>query len=577
MKRKRMKAEGRRLKAENATRVTGVSPVHETTRTTETVVTRPPSTFNLHSRLIGTGSSSFASTAFTLVELMISLAMMVVLMLAVNFIFSSVGKATGTAQTISAINRNVQSAQAVMYNDFAGIALDGPFLLIHNERLAAFRMRKDELGDGDYASVAGTTPAAVDNNIRTYDLAGKDDAIVQRPFLGQRNFRLDSIGFFARGTFPRQTGNDGTYIANQSSSEAYIRYGHLKAPGTDDGLTPANAPDYASMPPGTDATNGNAYVYQGNPNPLNNNPNNFYATQWILGRVCMLMLPEIPKPATATTPGDPAIGIWDNSSPVPQSQIYIKRSAAAAVASLAPLEQISSSASDGGTVSVQYARYDVLGESMSQFKTILTNAYPTNPNWWNGNGVDFRFQADPFLRKPIDSTAAGRSSAIFLPACTNFVVEYAGDFVHQTVAGNVATTDNWFGDPTAAPAIPKTDGQIDFYIDATGKRQIQWYGFPRSTSGLATISLANGDVVPLRDMLKPFNTQAVFERAPLPTFKADYATATGVAVSAQYICAWGPDDLAEPRPSLIRITMTLDDPNGSIGEPPTYEYVFKLQ
>ncbi len=151
------------------------------------------------------------------------------------------------------------------------------------------------------------------------------------------------------------------------------------------------------------------------------------------------------------------------------------------------------------------------------------------------------------------SEGAARTVPIFLPSCTNFIIEYAGDFVHQTTG----VVDNWYGDPTVAPVIPKTDGEIDYILNTvTGERKVRWFGFPRWVSG------------------KPVSK---FERS-LPTPKANYAT-TGVpmAVDAEYLCAWGPDNLSEPKPSMIRVTFTLDDPNGALAEPPTYEYVFKVK
>ncbi len=503
---------------------------------------------------------------FTLVELMISLAMMMVLMYAVNYIFSSVGKATSTGQAISRINRDVQAAQAVMYGDFANIALDGPYLLIHSERQAAFRTKTERLGDHDYDPNTSPTPANIDNEIRTYSTGtdGTDDATYQRPILGQRNFRLDRISFFSRGACPRQTGNDGQYIADQSGSEALVWYGHLKQPDTSGALN-------AHKPPGTDAVNGTSPC-------LNDvtNPYNFYATQWVLGRVVTLLIPETPKP---TGSSGPVIGVWDNSSP-PVSQVYIQRSAAAAVTSLAPIDQ--GSVSSVGTYQVQWARYDVAGTSFSQFKTIMNNALSTSPalSWWDGAHINYRYQANPVPTRPMTSEGAARTVPNFLQGCTNFVVEFAGDFVHQNVT--TGAVDNWYGDPTPTPSIPKTDGKIDYILvtnpDGTKSQNILWFGFPRSTTSQNSISLANGDVVPLRDFLAVIpGAVTKFERV-IPTIKANYATAAGVAVGAAYVCAWGsPDTVNEPKPTMIRISFTMDDPNGSLNDPPNYEYVFKIQ
>jgi hypothetical protein len=55
------------------------------------------------------------------------------------------------------------------------------------------------------------------------------------------------------------------------------------------------------------------------------------------------------------------------------------------------------------------------------------------------------------------------------------------------------------------------------------------------------------------------------------TSTGDYMTS--MTPSDSYICAWGPSD---PKPQMIRIIMTVDDPNGKIADGQTFEYVFSL-
>src|SRR5437868_3162117 len=94
-----------------------------------------------------TRSNERFAAAFTLVELMISLALMVLMMLGVNYIFSSVGKATGAAQIVSRFGHDSQAAQNVFIQDFGNITLkDAPFLLISSQIQPAFSSKTDELG-----------------------------------------------------------------------------------------------------------------------------------------------------------------------------------------------------------------------------------------------------------------------------------------------------------------------------------------------------------------------------------------------------------------------------------------------
>jgi hypothetical protein len=145
-------------------------------------------------------------------------------------------------------------------------------------------------------------------------------------------------------------------------------------------------------------------------------------------------------------------------------------------------------------------------------------------------------------------------------------------------------------------------------------KKIRWYGLPRSTTNNLSVNAGNGDVTPLRDVLTSIaagsqalnidpNTgkpvlvipQAPFEvqlpllvngaNPPLPS--ADYAqtttsgpTQTAMGTGAQYICAWGPlatpYAVLDPKPKMIRITMTIDDPGGRLGDGQTYEYIYTL-
>jgi hypothetical protein len=158
------------------------------------------------------------------------------------------------------------------------------------------------------------------------------------------------------------------------------------------------------------------------------------------------------------------------------------------------------------------------------------------------------------------------------------------------------------------------DGTIDYLIDQTNpaapQRRIRWYGMPRDVAGapnggpdvgypgvasggnLAANSLV--DVVPLRDVLEavgidplafpvapPGSIQEVsIERnlnATLPKRNNYLAVpAGGMGEDDRYIVAWGPDTANQPRPSLIRIVFTIDDPTGRLPEGQTFEYVFKV-
>jgi hypothetical protein len=253
---------------------------------------------------------------------------------------------------------------------------------------------------------------------------------------------------------------------------------------------------------------------------------------------------------------------------------------------------------------IQESRYDLAAITLSGFRERLRNVIGDNTAGYDWYSFLFftrgrRFQCNPFVVKPITSATISQQAPIFLRGCSQFIVEYAGDFVAQNAAG-VATSA--FITPGFAINPNGTDGQIDFIlIDPTPgnpnsgdeTRRIRWYGFPRNVDtgddvggtmikGTGPASTMR-DVVPLRDLLltipPPNGPVAVapFEKFVTPSSFAPsanyYADAAFTSV-AEYACAWGPNDPF--RPKLIRITFSLDDPAARLAEAQTFEYVFQL-
>ena len=177
------------------------------------------------------------------------------------------------------------------------------------------------------------------------------------------------------------------------------------------------------------------------------------------------------------------------------------------------------------------------------FSYAAANAGLVNNAWWytlmglpqsvNGGlgsvtqtavGQPARFQCDPFVAKPLTAAAMAQASPYFLKGCSQFVVEYAGDFLTQnpdvTNNNGPAAASPGYGCVTAAGS----DGTLDYILippagvtpvppRAQWRKQVLWYGLPRNTSGLAGIVKENGDVVPLRDWRKA--AYPIRDRQPL--------------------------------------------------------------
>ena len=117
--------------------------------------------------------------AFTLIELMVSIALVVILILGVNQVFKMSSDTIGAGQTYSAIMRDNRAAQAVMEQDARQWVKDAPIFVIANR----------EGGTG----------------------------------------RRDMLAFPAKGMYQRQTGNGTNFSSATRSLEAWVWYGMLDA------------------------------------------------------------------------------------------------------------------------------------------------------------------------------------------------------------------------------------------------------------------------------------------------------------------------------------------------------------
>lgn len=576
--------------------------------------------------------------AFTLVELLVSIALVLILILGVNQVFKLTSDTIGASNGMSEAIRMGRSVQSSMFEDLRKAALPGtelsrqaPFFIIRSERISAFRSPADEEADRDYTRGL-TSQQQVDDAIRTVDSNGDNSETlaeaVDRVSMGDRSHRIDQLSFFARDLYRRQTGNATTYVSEMTSNEAWIWYGHIKQPGVGQpSLGDPSQPDYMdySRNPGwTPIPTGPSIE------TAVTNPNNFYARQWHLGRVAnVLMVPEtadnrIWRYDAYGFRQDPQdyIGIDPNQLGVDQKPYQ-------------PLGEQSRMTNNGTsftTPEIEWSRYDLLGTSISRFEDHMRGVLLANPaagsqafNWWRGEkGLVYRFSGFPYPTKPMTSQGAARTVPCFIPACTQFVVEFAGDFITQTRDvdnnGVIDIADQNHSDFGKA-TMGRPDNVVDFIADpgSNGRTiRTRWYGFPRNVytgddladrvviRGTTSVGNVNDlrDVVPLRDVLAacpvatsgaPVYIPALFERdvnTDLPN-QPDYGAATGVGVAASYTCAWGPagsyvvpdgpdegtepDIAADPQlPKMIRLVVGVDDVDARMNNTQYYEYVVEL-
>lgn len=539
-----------------------------------------------------------ARRAFTLIELMVSVAMVLVIILGVNAIFKMASDTINAGQALSAADRENRAAQSVLFADFqAARVIDGPMLFIRSEQVAAFRNREDELADPDTFPLTADTD---DDNIEGE--TGVAGELTYPLVYNSRNHRVDRVGFFASHLYRRQTGTDNAkvsrFIDTGSSNEAYVWIGHLAQPN---GLAePGMSGRVVHTMPGEASTT------------VKPNPNNRYATDFILGRSVTLLRDPVELPPV---PGQPALIPPNYYPPITTERL----------SPLAPRTKAKEEDRVGTKDWFASSRYDVAQTTISGFRETLQNDILLNPDvrgtlggttttpaWWElmagwastspppppnqTKWDEARFQGYLYPDRPLTAFGVARTVPVFVRGCTHFTVEYAGDYLAQVRdTGRIVNT--------YLSGAQGVDGLVDFtpVLDAASGavvHRVRWYGMPRNVDtrddvGGPVITGAPGtnadnnnhfDVIPLRDLLNaagvstmPDNFFEHFNVDASRNYAAPPLTPNGVVPN--YYAAWGPADLAAgslARPKMLRITMTVDDATGRMSEGQTYEYVIDL-
>jgi len=473
--------------------------------------------------------------AFTLTEILVAMGLAAFILVAVGAVFKTSSDTVGTGYALSEAYRSLRSTQTALYNDLVGYDPSGvstgivpsasnPFLLIHSEQVTA--------------------------SLNSID---KTNGFTE-------NYRTDILSFFSQGTFLRQTGqtNNGFISDMTPMPNAYIWYGHVNQ--YNNALTTSNPPGTATWP-----------------------DNNSYADTFCLGRVAIPM-------AAATSVGSNYY-IWSTNN---NQQVYLNSNSNT---DLSPFAYNSTLGTNGsGTLGTLFtstnagaspapqlydlASFPFSAASLAGYQQKVANIETTtNPaydvNWWqkllyvggsNANAVH-RFDAYPFIIGPASPASMSMMVPRLQEGCTQFIVEFAGDFVKQSANGSVTGTRTG------------QDGQVDFFVDTSGVKHIQWYGFPRNLGYPA--GPGNGNVYPV---------STIAGTAPLPFEKE--------LPAARYTCAFGPvefDNTAATsttdgypnfvgtaatspavKPSLIRILVTVTDKNNRLPNGVTQEYIFKV-
>lgn len=507
---------------------------------------------------------------FTLIELMVSIALVLILILGINQVFKIASDTVNAGQALSAADRENRGIQGTMYPDMQNMVLtNAPFFIIRSRIQPAFRNAADAQADRD------GNPMTIDIDGDNKEGSGPGETISATTY-NSRNHRLDKLHFFANYLYRRQTGSGPQLITDFASNEAYIVYGHLALPANGS----LSIEDSHYLPAQDDTAN----------------TNNRYATQWVLGRNVILL--------SSSAGGVPSGSSWTGGD-------YIKSDPA----TLSPLA-FNSQTTESGKIRIQDSRHDVAKTSVAEFRDkVMDPRTWVSGQHWSDTVSGFRFKGYPYPNRPLKSESIARTVPIFIPGCTQFIVEYAGDFLFQGPNGLVEQARSAFSNP------PQTDGVVDFIqigIGPGSTRKTRWYGLPRNTDdanekvtgravimGVGRQGVGMNDVVPLRDVMASARIPIppdFFERdmnnrvKNVPNYAdvkavggapggrgtfpgAGYESPIAGKPTTEYCAAWSPDQLSPGslmRPKMLRVTVVVDDPAGRMGEGQTYEYIFKL-
>jgi prepilin-type N-terminal cleavage/methylation domain-containing protein len=634
------------------------------------------------------------TAGFTLLELMISIALVLILLVGVNYVFRTAVDSIGAGEQIIQFTQDSRTASRELLSDFNNVAPDPPCFIIASQIVPQFLNANDAQNGTDpryfVDSSSGITyiygtyiPTAVPA------MPAPSATVVYIPAAVPNHIdhRCDMVRFYVHGLFPRRTGNDGTFISTTTSSaqDAFVTIGHAMLPTVDASVFVGPTTDGPSATLGLQPIPGHLVqvgwpstnsAQVGTPSYTSyNSPVTYqeggvtptqrigaYASDWVLARNVMLLR--------------------DPNTIAPNENGYARLNAGPpwyGGVNLTPIGNDSpdSSAYYGG---VQSSRYDLAARTMEQVRRDVADAilyqkanYPTVANnsmnfWWNplvynlgaflistsGPAYQFmgvtgspptsivltpdlaRMNANPQIPTPLSAQGVALMAPYFLQHASQFIVEYAGDYLQQ----DSTPADANYGGITGLGQ----DGQIDFVVDQYGNRRIRWYGMPRSTSGVpvgSNVAVQNTnfnnykdvgtlirgwdppgstdpnhipdgaptgpimqqfiDVIPLRDYYYMYQHANGLAYSPPPwevdinfdpahdygnpaawpvasggvnnAFQVNYTVPqTPGYANARYACAWYND-----MPAMIRILIKVDDPNNKVKDGPWYEYVFKLK
>ncbi len=505
------------------------------------------------------------SRGFTLTELLVAVAILVVVIIATARIFATVSKVAGAGEANADLLQTAQTIERQIRNDIARISRDG-FLVIRNV----------EVPNDINASLPGPLlNAAIPSNARV---------------------RADQLLFIAEGTFYSTqfsgskgivvSGSDKRYPVAQATA-ARIYYGHGYqlpfAPPAGDAINAGMNNGFPVLPwtfspAGDDDTKVSTVRWDTGAFIRDIVATQPSAREWILGRHAMLL-------ADDGTNGFLRYNVLQNDPKNSTPSIWVRPSTAAVV---------NGPDYDSGVLA---SRVDIAGSTIDKIRQTVTNL--GSASWAAQRTQILRSMSSPGeplpLRYPrFERAGAGGSTEradqmLTNPAlaygCSSFIV----DWTWEDGVGRQRNPDGSTIDPT--PGSPASgDEWVGFGLNGLGEQP--WFGLADGARNVAPLSnlfpySASTTTSPgfVGLPIYPANIEGTtpsFVYPTLPTVRVYEAVFGFNQTRALLVNNLNSTSLPDPAvgytpwPTALRITFTLNDPQQRYPEGRTFQFVVEL-
>jgi prepilin-type N-terminal cleavage/methylation domain-containing protein len=385
-----------------------------------------------------------AAPAFTLIEMLVALVILVIMMGAIGEVFHLAGHSVRYGQATLSTMAQVRVIEHQISNDFHEMDTNG-FLVIRQRVYAPYWDGNSvQYNPGDEVVFSGndyvcTSPNTSKPTNNPQTLASEN---VDWQPLGSTEipvWRADQVSFIANGNFQSHSGNQAGGTTNLlSSNSAMIWLGQMAVSYGSSAINPAPAPTAqdagwpAYFPEGT--SSGGTYVQPGTP------PTGLTAGALTLGRVAMLLVPTAGPNGTAAAE---------------QGNL---------ITAIGPAATGSASYGTGSsTVYATSSRIDAIEYSAAQAIAYATSQAVVNTLGNVADNFCFRYST---VQSPGDASVAGpiagafRMQPILMPGVCSFAVDVGSPspnaYGYQGNAPSVLQSLYWYGPDALVP--PQNNG-----------------------------------------------------------------------------------------------------------------------